>query len=256
VSVEGESLHIELSTPGEANQNRTMPAPADCDARAEMAALVIAAWLDVMPVGTIRTPGIPPRERAPLETGGSHADPDDPDNPRVPISTRTLLGGALVGSTDTLGTSAGVAVVVAMPHLVDALGWALEGAVGWSRQMTLGQGSVRYTRPTLAAVLSGEAGGPRWLVRPQGGLALGVLSVRGSDFLQNRSATTVMWGGVAGVTVARAWKRAELWLRLDGMVWPQGRVVRSRQVPTDLESEAPLPGWEVRLAAGFSWAVH
>lgn len=249
VRSEGESLRIEVSTPGEEEQARSLPAVGDCDERAELAALVIAAWLDALPAGRIAAPGIPPREHpsSALVGGG----------PPVTINTRTLLGAGFFGSADVLGPSAGLAVVGAMPRLIEGFGLTAEVALGLPRQMGLGEGTVHFVRPTFAMAGSGELGGRRWMVRPQAGIALGLLRVRGSGFVSNNSTSTAAtWGAVGGVTLVRAWRGKELWLRLDGMAWPQGRAARSRQLPTDLMIEAPFPEWEVRLTAGYSFGVH
>jgi hypothetical protein len=55
--------------------------------------------------------------------------------------------------------------------------------------------------------------------------------------------------------LARSWRRNELWLRLDALLWPQGRSVRSK-LPSGSDIEVALPEWEIRLAAGFSWGIH
>lgn len=249
VHSEGEMLRIEVSTPGEGEQARSLPAVGGCDERAELAALVIAAWLDALPASKIAAPGIPPRERPSTALVGG--------GPPVEIDTRALLGAGCFASADALGPSAGLAVIAAMPHLIEAFGLTAEAALGLPRQMGLGDGTVHFLRPTFALAGSGELGGRRWTVRPQAGIVLGVLRVRGSGFADNNgSATTTTWGGVGGATLVRAWQGNELWLRLDGMAWPQGRAARSRQLPTDVVIEAPLPEWELRLTAGYSFGVH
>lgn len=249
VRSEGGSLRIEVSTPGEGEQARSLPAVGDCEERAELAALVIAAWLDALPAGKIAAPGIPPREHPSTALVGG--------GPPVEINTRALLGAGVFASADTLGPSGGLTVVAAMPHLIEAFGLTAEAALGLPRQMGLADGTVHLFRPTFALAGSGELGGRRWTVRPQAGIALGVLRVRGSGFVSNNSTATVAtWGGVAGVTLVRAWRGDELWLRLDGMAWPQGRAAQSRQLPTDVVIEAPFPEWELRLTAGYSFGVH
>ena len=256
---EGDNLRIELSTPGEATQERSVPASGECAARAELAALIIAAWLDAMPAGAIGAPGVPPRAVDPTRAASHGGDTEgfyDPENPPLAISTHTLVGAAMFGLTDSLGATTGWAVEAAMPNLIEAFGLAAEASLSLPRQMSLGQGTVHYWRPTFGLGGTGELRARSWAVRPQASVVLGVLSVSGTGYQESTSATTVTWGASVGVRVVRAWRRAELWLRADGASWPQGRTVRSRQVPSGPDLEVAFPEWELRLALGFSWGVH
>ena len=256
VRSEGETLHIELATPGEANRERTVPGSGDCEARAEMAALIIAAWLDAMPVGTISTPGVPPRAPPPAPRQATEPDPlEEAENPPLSLGTRTLVGAGLFGLVDTEGASPGFALEAAMPNLVELFGWTAEVSLSLPRQISAGQGTAHYWRPTFALAATGEIRANNWAVRPQAGAALGILSVKGTGYDQNSRATTVTWGAGAGVALARSWRRNELWLRLDALLWPQGRSVRSK-LPSGSDIEVALPEWEIRLAAGFSWGIH
>jgi len=257
VRSEGQSLRIELSTPGEGSQARSVPASGDCEARAEMAALIIASWLDAMPIGTISTPGVPPRAPQPAPRRTGVTDPlDNPENPAISISTRTLVGAGFFGLADNQGASAGFALEAAMPNLLEHFGWTAEASLGLPRQMSVGQGIAHYWRPTFALAATGEIHAGNWVVRPRAGVALGVLSVKGTSYVQNDSATTVTWGAGGGLTLARPWQRNEAWLRLEGLMWPQGRAVRSKRVPSGPDFEAAFPEWEIRLTAGVSWGIR
>jgi hypothetical protein len=257
VRTEGESLRIELATPGEANRERTVPGSGDCEARAEMAALIIAAWLDAMPVGTISTPGVPPREPPPVPRQTAEPDPlEEPASPPLSLGTRTLVGAGLFGLADSLGASPGFALAAAMPNLLELFGWTAEVSLSLPRQISVGQGTAHYWRPTFGLAATGEIRAKNWAVRPQAGAVLGILLVNGTGYVQNTRSTTVTWGAGAGVALARSWRRNELWLRLDALLWPQGRSVRSKQTPVGSDIEVALPEWESRLAAGFSWGIH
>ena len=254
VRSEGDSMRIEVSAPGEESRQRTVPATGDCDARAEMAALIIAAWLDAMPVGNIRAPGLPPREIRSQPQRSGESDPlDDTENSPIAISAHTLLGAGILGLADGQGASIGLAAVVGMPKLLDDFGWSLEASLGSSRQMAVGQGTAHLWRPTFVLSASIEPYRAKWAVRVQAGLALGILLVRGSDYSPNNSATSAMWGASAGLCLARPWKRHEAWLRLDGMAWPQGRAIRSASQPSGEDFTTSLPAWEIRSSLGFSW---
>jgi hypothetical protein len=254
VRSEGDTMRIEVSTLGEESRQRTVEATGDCDARAEMAAFIIAAWLDAMPVGTFSSPGIPPREVRPLLRRGRAAD-DDPEVERLSFSKRTLLGGGVFGQADGLGASAGLAAMVGMPNVVENVGWLVEASMSLSRQMSLGQGTAHILRPTLALSATFELYRKHWLVRAQVGPALGILLVHGTDYDANRSDTTVMWGVDVGCSLVRPWKGHEMWVRLDANAWPQGRSILSAQGGLSPNLMAPLPSWEIRSVVGFSFGI-
>jgi hypothetical protein len=254
---EGATIHVELAVPGEPIQTRIAAAAGDCEERAEMAALIIASWLDVMPAGTIAAPGIPPREPRPAPVPSAEPDPvDESHEPRLTLGKRTLVGAGIFGLADKQGSSTGAVLEAAMPNLLDPFGWLAEVALSLPRELTVGQGTARYWRPTIVLAATGEIRFGNWVVRPRAGAALGILLVSGSGYEQNGSATTVTWGGGAGVALARVWRGNELWIRFDGLAWPQGRAVRSRQVPSGKDIEVPLPELEGRLVAGFSWGAR
>ena len=256
VRIDGDSMRIEVSTPGEESRLRTVPATGDCEARAEMAALIIAAWLDAMPVGTISAPGVPPREiRAAPQRSGESDPLDDPEKAPFAISTHTMLGAGIFGLADGRGASTGLAATAAMPNLLENFGWSLEASLGLPRQMTVGQGIAHIWRPTFVLSASAEPYRKKWVVRVQAGIALGILLVSGSGYSSNRSTTSATWGASAGLCLARTWKRHEAWLRLDGVAWPQGRTIRSDRVPSGPDISTPLPEWEIRSSMGFSWGI-
>jgi hypothetical protein len=254
VRIEGESMRIEVSTPGEESRQRMVPATGDCESLAEMAALIIAAWLDAMPVGSVRTPGVPPREVRYEPKAGRKAYPFDDSEP-LAFSTRILLGGGVFGLGDGLGASAGLAAIIGMPNLIENVGWLLEGSMGLSRQMTVGQGTAHIRRPTFALFATFELYRKQWLLRAQVGPALGVLLVNGTGYGANESDTSVMWGADVGLSLVRPWKGHEMWVRLDAIAWPQGRSLLSKQGPASPNIMVPLPSLEVRSVLGFSFGV-
>jgi hypothetical protein len=253
VHSDGQNLRIELSTPGEPNQQRTIPVTADCEERAELAALLIASWLDVMPDGGhLKAPGIPPRETGEIVriSGGGR----DPDAPQTRTSARTLIGAGLLGMADENGASSGVVLIASMPDLVEDFGLLFDASLGLPRSLGVGQGTARYYRPTVALKASAAVFRKRWRLRVVVGPALGVLSVSGSGYVENLSDTTVMWGVDFGLVLARAWDQNEAWVSLGSDAWPQGRMIRSK--PDSMDIAVTLPQWEGRLVAGFSWGVR
>jgi hypothetical protein len=256
VRMDGESMRIEVSTPGEESRQRTVPATGDCDARAEMAAFIIAAWLDALPVGTVRTPGVPPREVRHAPRSGGEADPlDELEGERLMFSTRTFVGGGIFALGDGLGASAGLAALIGMPNLIENVGWLLEGSMSLTRQMVVGQGTAHVRRPTFALLATFELYRKRWLLRAQVGPALGILLVNGTGYQADERDTSVMWGVDVGFSLVRPWKGHEIWLGMDAIGWPQGRGILSQQGPGSMNIVVPLPSWEVRSVLGFSLGI-
>jgi len=260
VRTEGESLHIELATPGESNQERTVPASGDCEARAEMAALIIAAWLDAMPVGTIGTPGVPPGLLRPPPAPEPAPEPrEETEHATRKSDERTLdvhttIGAGLFGFVDSLGATGGVALAVAMPALLHGFGWSAEASLSLPRKVNVGAGWADYWRPTFALAATRELRKEHWRLRPQLGAVLAVLAIKGQGYDYASSPTTVMWGVGAGMTVARPIQHTEPWLRLEGVLWPQGRSLRSQQVGGP-DVVVGLSTWEIRLALGVALGI-
>jgi hypothetical protein len=252
VHVDAEAMSIEVTTPGEPSQQRTVPLSGDCAERAEMAALVVASWLDAMPATIVSAPGRPAEDRrGPSSANGSAVTDDGRGREPGGASRRALAGVGAFGMLDTQGIVPGLAVDVGMPALIGNLGLALHASVGLYRDLAVGAGTARYWRPTFVLRATAELLRGRWILRAVAGPALGVLAVSGSGYDRNSSDTTVMWGVDFGLVLARAWEKREAWISLGAMAWPQGRSIRSKP-----DGQASLPEWEARLALGFSWEIH
>jgi hypothetical protein len=192
-----------------------------------------------------------------VPVASAEPDPrDEPEGPSFSLGKHTLVGAGIFGLADKQGAGAGGALELAMPNLLEQFGALAEVSLALPRELTVGQGTARYWRPTIVLAASGEIRLGNWVVRPRAGAALGILSISGSGYVQNYSATTVTWGGGAGLALARTFRANEFWVRVDGLGWPQGRALRSRQVPSGKDIEVPLPDLEARLVAGFSWGAH
>jgi hypothetical protein len=202
-----------------------------------------------------REPPSAPAGPSPLPNETEKAEDAEP--PPLALGKHALVGVGLFGMADTQGGSGGLALEAGMPSLLADIGWVAEISLAWPREMTVGQGRARYFRPTLLLAVTGDITLGKWVVRPRAGVALGVLAVSGSGYETNRSATTVTWGGGAALTLARSWRHGEIWARVEGLTWPQGRKVKSRKVASvGADFEVALPGAEARLAAGISWGGH
>jgi hypothetical protein len=253
---DGGALQIELATSGEEPHRRAVPVTGDCEARAEMAALVIASWLDAMPVGTIRAPGIPPRQVRFRQTQGVEQDgSDDGETEPLAFSMRTYLGASILGLVDGQGAGTGLAMAASMPNLLDEFGLWLDLSLALPRNIAVGQGTAQYWRPTLALAASAEFYRKNLVLRVQAGPALGVLLVHGSGYNPDRSDSSLTWGAQAGLSLVQPWRRDEVWLLLEALLWTQGRAVHS-PTPSGVDLTARLPESELRLSLGFSWEIR
>lgn len=250
---DGQAMRIDLSAPGEATQQRSLSVDGDCNARAELAAYVIAAWLDAMPVGTVKAPGIPPRERRPLESSSTHFF--DPEGEPLSISTTIVVGAGVLGQSDTLGTAAGGLLFIGMPSLIEQTGWLFESSLTSSRQLSVGQGTATFRRPTFTLALTYDFYRQRWAIRGRLGGSLGVLMASGSGYAPSNSTTSVMWGLNGGLALARRWHRHECWLGFDTTGWPQGRRVLTRVSDSGTVLAKELPSWDLRFVLGYSFAI-
>jgi hypothetical protein len=254
VHVDAQSMLIEVTTPGEPARQRTVPLAPDCEERTEMAALIIASWLDAMPVGTVGTPGIPVTQAPAAAPSGTTESGGSP-SPEPPWDGGRILAGAgLLGMADKQTVSPGLVLCASMPELIANFGLALEASVGLYRDVTVGAGTARYWRPTVALQASADLYRSRWLLRAVAGPALGILTVSGSGYEKSSTETTVMWGADLGLVLALAGQHREAWISVAAMTWPQGRGIRSK--PEGPGSQVGLPEWEARLSVGFSWEIR
>jgi len=249
---DGETMRIDLSAPGEETQQRSLIVDGDCRARAELAAYVIAAWLDAMPVGTLKAPGIPPRER---RESSSSTHFFDPEAEPLSISTTTVVGAGVLGQSDTLGTAAGGLLLIGMPSLIEQTGWLFESSLTSSRQLSLGQGTATFRRPTFTLALTYDFYRKRWAIRGRLGGSLGVLMASGSGYAPSHSTTSVMWGLNAGFALTRRWHRHECWFGFDTTGWPQSRRVLTRVSNSGTVLSKELPSWDLRFVLGYSFAI-
>jgi hypothetical protein len=251
VHIEAGLMGVEVTTPGEPSRQRTVPLAGDCEERAEMAALIIASWLDAMPAGTIDSPAAAKDREGERATAASTDPGGDPKREPLRTSSRTLAGVGMFGMVDGRGFLPGLALGAGMPELIGNLGLALEASVGLYRDLAVGTGTARYWRPTFGLRATADMYRGRWVLRAMAGPALGVLAVSGSGYDKNSSGTAVMWGVDFGLLLARAWQKREGWISLGAAAWPQGRSIRSKP-----DGQASLPEWEARLCAGISWEIR
>jgi hypothetical protein len=206
-----------------------------------------------MPVGTLRAPGVPPGVLPPPPAPEPAPEPPEDLEPEPRGGdAHTMVGAGLFGFVDGLGATTGLALTAAMPALLHGFGWSAEVSLSLPRRVDVGQGWADYWRPTFELAATRELRKEQWRLRPQVGALLGVLAIEGQGYAEDRSPTAVMWGVGAGVTAARITKHTEPWLRLEGVLWPQGRALRSQQLDGGPDIAVGLSSWEIRLVLGIA----
>ncbi len=218
---------------------RTLPSEGSCDARAELVAVVLAAWEEELPtrvatlpeprpvaVAVSATEGPPPSLQAAVGVGGSLA----PESIALGAWTATVEG--------SLGTR--------------AQGWggllAFAGSSG--RRVTLGAGEIDWLRLSAGV-------GPRYRlpVKRQrfdfsAELDGAALSLQGVGYATNYRPAGFNLG--AGVGVACVFTQTALspWLKLAGRQWFGTQQAQVNGV----EGMASIPGFEAALTVGMAWS--
>jgi hypothetical protein len=239
---------IELSGESEPAVTRSMPAEASCQARAQDAALIIAAWLDTRNADPLGLP-VPVAARA--------KEPQVPARSRdtlVLARPRLSLGAGAFASLDAQGAGAVLSGDVTWLRLAGRFG--LRGTLSFPlpREMAVGSGRSRWWRPVLALGLHLPITEGTWALATDAGPALGLLIVSGSGFDHNHVDQALSWGASAGLRLAHQRGRAAYWAELRAWLWPGTQNVRE-----DVRGSAPrltaLPLIEGHLGLGVSFAV-
>lgn len=246
IRLDGARLLIDLANENEPVITRSLPLESDCRARAQAAALVIAAWLDTVTVDPVGLPPVvpaaPTRMSAPVTQTPAHAP-------------RFLLGLGGYASLDAQGAGALFSGDAAFLRVTGRLGLRAGLSFPLPRTMTVGQGQSRWWRPVLdlGVILPLYEG--TWNLHASAGPALGLLVVAGKGFDHNRTDVVLSWGALAGLRLGfmRA-SGSTAWLEVCGLLWPGSQSIRNDVVGTTPRDVA-LPRWEGHLGVGFSFAA-
>ena len=232
-------LRLELHrADGSLIQSRVLPRSDSCDALAETAAVVIAAWESDL---AAREPP-PPRFAAPEPRH------DAPTPAVVEPVPQWSLGAAFVASiVDGDLTPGGMADVSFVPS-GHALGVRASVTGTASRQITLGMGSASWTRVAFAA-------GPRYAVpwkRAQidlhAELVAGILMLNGQGFRMTSSDTGFDPAIGGGIRFGGSRSSLSPWLDFGVIGWLQQDDVKA----ANPEVSAGLPRLELLFSAGIS----
>jgi hypothetical protein len=207
----------------------------DCQAMAEAAAVVIAAWETEDP-STLPAPVVE-----------SAAAPAPSQAPRPSFQ---LLGGMGAGS----GFVGGMALVGNVEAQVgrSASHWRLRLSAmrEWDRRIDLkpGHADWYHTMLTVGLVLHGSAGA--WVGSVDLGPTLGWVTVQGVGFTTNLKSNSLEYGVAGGVRAGRRLGRWTLWVEGRSHGWLRGQ----RALLTNVaDSNAVMPRADVSASAGTTF---
>jgi hypothetical protein len=238
------SVHL-ISADGTPIGQRTLTLDVSCADRANVIAVVIAAWEaqqrpELMPAPALASTPSPP---APVPT----ASVSPPPVYRSPLEVEITVGPALTWSDGTLSAK-GIAAATIWGRRLGARA-ALFGA--WPQQDGLGEGQARWTRTGATLELGHRTRGRAGRLDLHGGVAAGAVIARGQGFESDRTT-----GGFSpGLTAALDWSwslgRVALGLGAGAWGWTAQRLVSSSTSP----ATRPLPRLELALNAsvGFTF---
>jgi len=249
VRVQGGQMAVELASESEPATSRILPAESDCGARAQAAALVIAAWLDSMPADPLGR--VEPVALLSVEPASLRAPIAETPQPAQPPF---LLGVGALAAFDAEGAGVVLSGETAWTRLVGRFGLAAGLSAPLPRKTDVGSGSARWWRPVLALEMRVPLTQGAWILEGGLGPALGLLVVAGNGFHPNNTDVAVSWGATAGVRLAhRSRSKWAYWAELRALVWPAAQNIRSDAADGKTLNLAPLPRIEGQLGLGFSF---
>ncbi len=283
----GAILVLELATAeGAVLARKELPRRSTCDELAQVSAVIIAAWEARFREGTLVLPeAAPPLPAAPSVS----ASPPPPATPSVPATPPPLeippppaaplppvtpppsaLAGPVAEPSQLapslrvrgeLGAVAGFSSRWAIGGLarisVGRERWAMVALtlLETPRELTLGEGGVRWSRPLLGA-------GARWRLLDkgprlelEGGAAVAWLVLRGTGFARNDTASDIDPAAWAGATLSWRMGSWRPFVGALGLLWLREQRAHVRTSMTSTPTEDPvrgLPRGEVMAVVGLS----
>ena len=240
ITVVGGQMRVALrGEEGQTLGNREVAAPASCQERANVAAVLVATWMGVWPAASPPTPAPPPslgETRAPAAT--------TPPAPRLELAV--ALGGAYDGNALTPGLTLESRWRVGGP-------WrALLGLCGTlERDERMGTaGRAGYARPSLEAGAVLALGHGR--VRGEMGLAgrLGLMLLRGKDLTVTHFAARAVPGVAGRLRLVLAGKAFSPFASVEGVYW----LGRQHAILDDDDMTVELPRWDAQAGLGVLWS--
>jgi len=275
-------LIVEFGWPGEAvSEFRELPAESDCESRAQAAAVVVAAWLGILPGARVVSyplgepstevwyskiaplpPVTAPVAIPPFSEPASVA-PTLPAEARPSLAAERALEPRHSWLGIGLGGSAGGGLVPGLRvELLRArvaagfdLGWLASTLVTMPRSKTIDIGTSSWIRPAI-----GVAGMATWRAnRVQVGLDLGPLIgltvAWGSNYPTNETDASVTWGLTGGFRLHLPFLSSRAWAELRVIDWLRTEQLQHEVLPAGPSGSAELPSVEGLLSVGFSLAI-
>jgi hypothetical protein len=251
---------------GHVSHERVLERAAGCDARADEAAVLVAAWEADLHADVV-FPALPaPAPVAlPVVASAPPAPPQVTPPPAVPVAVTAKQGGE--NRAPPFALALGAEVFVAAPAFADgtpagaveltgAGGGRVHGRVALlatgTHDLALSPGRVAWRRAALGAGALVDLVRGRVSLDARVGALAGVIVSRGSGFTTNYDATSAQVGADAGLRVGvPLTPRFALWAELSGAVFPG----RQRLSVLNVPSAPELPTWEIDGGLGASFSL-
>jgi hypothetical protein len=174
--------------------DRTVAVEASCADRANVVAVVIAAWEAQQRAEEVQAPSLP--RRAPPTV---IATPSPPPAPAPSVAVELVVGPSVTLAGGGLSPAAAVALSLWGPHVGARL--ALSGFA--PRTEPLGAGSVRWTRATASLELGARLRGRAGRLDAHAGAVAAVVAAQGTGFDVDHQVTQLAPGIGLGVDASR-----------------------------------------------------
>jgi hypothetical protein len=242
IVVTGDKMRVVLhGLDGETLGSREVEAPASCQERATVAAVLVASWVGVWPATKplLTSPAATTPAVGPVSAVGA-AKADDNQGYGIALA----LAGAFDGNAFALGIAA-------------ESNWRLHGPLHvWAglsafteRTKNIGPGQAGYTRPAIAFGPSLRLGHGR--IQGEIGMAgqLGILRLRGKGLTATYSTTRAVPGAGTWLRLLLVGKLFSPFLSVGGNFW----FGRETATLDNDSATSRLPRWDAQLGLGVFW---
>jgi hypothetical protein len=214
--------------------SREVEAPASCQERATVAAVLVATWMGAWPEAHVSAP--------------TPTAPPDLPAPRDP-TPRATIGLSFLTALDGNGLAFGAGADTFIP-LHGALHVALTLSATSEREQGIGPAHVGYMRPALAVgpALALGRGRLRWQLGATG--QGGMLLMRGKGLSTVHQTTNATFGAGAFLRILFTGRSLSPFASLGTVAW----FGHQRATLDDAPDTAQLPRWDAHLSLGASFS--
>lgn len=238
-------LNIDFHWPSQAEtETRELSVGADCQTRAEQAALVVAAWL-----------GEPMGERltAPV-FGPAQSRVDVPPIVAakiVPRQRQTTVGVGVLASLGG-GWVSGLRLDGARMSIDSGFGWGASVTATAPRQVPLDAGVSRWNVISLAPVIKGRRAGEWLALELEGGPLVSLAIGWGAGYDVNSTDTAVFWGLCGDLRLLARGRPFQPWIDLRGVAWPYPPRLRTDTTNGTNPTFVRLPSADIQISFGIN----